>query len=305
MRRFDAVVLSAALAACDTPPPPMEMPPPVEDGGPTGLLALPEEGVQIATEPYDLEPSGEDIRCFYRNLKNTDPMHVVRFRTGKLPGLHHFNVYLSDLEKNDGWGRCPTGDEFFHGARPIVDGSGSTVDYQFPDGLALELHENALIIMEVHFLNPTRDPKPQQFVLNLHSETGGHELVDIYGYTNFDIHLPPHETTNVSKDCIMRDRVRMLTMSTHFHARGIRATGELIRNGTTEPELLYETTNWAEPTVLKFEEPLFVGEGDTIRFTCTYKNDDDFEVEWGVDAKDEMCFLFGYYYPKVGLIPCF
>ncbi|MCK6547330.1 hypothetical protein L6R52_15875 [Myxococcota bacterium] len=299
-----ALAACAVLAACgageSTEPSTTEP----ADLGPTGLLALPSRGVQLATDPVELAPGGEETYCFNLNLDNDEALDVVRFQTARLPGLHHFNVFASTLERDDGWGRCPNNEELFTDARPIVDGSGNQVDYAFPEGLALRLEPRTLIIAQVHFLNAQAKAAMMQFVLNLHTEEPPHTLVDIYGFTTFDIALPPRRITDVVKECPVHDRIRMLTMSTHVHARAIRVTAEVERT-TGEIEPVYETDSWADPALLRFAEPILVGGGDVVRFTCTYDNRDDFTVRYGADAADEMCFLFGYYYPKVGLIPCF
>lgn len=302
-RSASQLALALALAACGATDaePPTELP---SDGGPTGLLALPTQGMQLATPPVDFEPGREDTLCFNLNLNNAEALDVVRFQTARLPGLHHFNIFAATIEREDGWGRCPDNEELFVGARPIVDGSGNQVDYAFPEGLALRLEPRTLIVAQVHFINARATKAAQQFVLNLHTDEGEHTLVDIFGFTTFDIALPPRRVTDVTKECAVHDRIRMLTMSAHVHARAIRVTAEVERTtGGVEP--MYETDDWADPTILRFHEPRLVGDGDVVRFTCTYDNQDDFTVRYGADAADEMCFLFGYYYPKVGLIPCF
>jgi hypothetical protein len=308
--RMCAVIgsLLFVVAACgrkSSPPPPAPMKP--VDLGPTGLLGLPDHGIQLATDPFDLDPGQETTRCWNVNLKNASPLEVERFQTAERHGLHHFNVFAATLTRDDGFGACPDTMEFFVGARPIVDGSGSSVDYPFPDGLALEIAPNTLVMMQLHFINSTQEKATMQFVLNLQTAPDGatREPVDIYGFTTFDITLPPHQVTTVTKDCTMQDHIRMLTMSSHFHARGIQSTAEIVHPGM-DPIPVYQTSSWSEPAVVNFDQQgMFVGVGDIVRFHCTYDNEGDTTVYYGVSAKDEMCFLFGYYYPKVGLIPCF
>lgn len=290
-------------AACGAPAEEAEAP---VDLGPTGLLALPEHGMQLPSEPYDLDSGKERTRCYYVNLNNEAPLDVVRFETAQRPGQHHFNIFASDLEFEDGWQRCPNNEELFVGARPIVDGSASAVSYGFPPGMAYRLKENTVLVFQLHSINTTPAPLSQQFVLNLHvAEAPARTLVDIYGFTNFGIEIPPNSEKTETKDCPIYDSIGLLTMSSHFHQRGKRATAELLRKDASAPKLLYENTSWDDPTVTQFEDAIRVGEGDTIRFSCHYQNDDPVEVRYGPSATDEMCFVFGYYFPKVGLIPCF
>jgi hypothetical protein len=278
----------------------------MEDLGPTGLLGLPENGIQIASEPYELGPGEERTRCFYQNVVNAEPIDVVRFKTAQRRGQHHFNIFASDLDKPDGFGRCPTNEELFIGARPIVDGSGSSVDYAFPKDMALRLEENVLLIFQLHSINTTPEPLMQQFVLNLHlSPAPAKTLVDIYGFTNFAIEIPPHSTKIETKDCVLYDRIGLLSMSSHFHQRGTLATADYIAKDGDRSQRLYENVSWDDPDVVFFEDAIRIEPGDTIRFACHYDNSEEVTVTYGPSVQDEMCFVFGYYFPKVGLIPCF
>jgi hypothetical protein len=270
------------------------------------LLAPPEHGLQLTSEPYELTPGEERTRCYYLNLANAEPLQVTRFQTQQLAGQHHFNIFASDLDKPDGWGPCPTNEELFVGARPIVDAAAAEVDYRFPDHMALELEPNTLVIFQLHSINVADAPRTQQFWLNLHlAETPAQVLVDIYGFTNFGIDIPPLSTKIESKDCVLYDQVGLLSMSSHFHQRGTLATADFISADGRTSERLYENTKWDDPQVLFFEKSVRITPGDTIRFACHYENRDDVAVRYGPSVQDEMCFVFGYYFPKVGLIPCF
>ncbi len=270
-----------------------------------GLLEPPAHGLQVTSEPFVLEPGQETTRCFHVNLGNAEQLDVVRFETNQRPGQHHFNIFMSDLEREDGFGPCPDEFELFVGARPIVDGSSGAVDYAFPDGMAFPLPKDTLIIMQLHWINVTDQPAEQQFALNLHTAEGPVATeVDLYGFTTLEITLPPNERTTIQKDCVMRDNIGLLSMSSHFHQRGVLATTAVMRDGAPADQV-YSNERWDDPDVEFFERPIAIKNGDVIRFACTYENRDDFTVEYGPSASDEMCFVFGYYFPKKGLIPCF
>jgi hypothetical protein len=266
----------------------------------------PAHGLQIASEPYELEAGEEITRCFYQNLDNTEALDVERFETSQLLGLHHFNVFVSDLDKPNGYAPCPTYEELFVGARPIVDGSAGAVDYAFPSSMALRLEPKSLLIFQLHSINTTDGPLTQQFLLNVHTKVEpAPTLVDIYGFTNFGIEIPPKSTKVESKDCVLYDAVGLISMSSHFHQRGTLATVDFVSKDGSRVERIYENESWDDPQVLFFDRSLRIDPGDTIRFACHYDNPDDVTVEYGPSGQDEMCFVFGYYFPKVGLIPCF
>jgi hypothetical protein len=300
--------LFSFLAACGPRDPvvPVAMEPlpePVRDN-PTGLLPVPAKGLQLPTDRYELAPAEEDTSCWHVNLRNTEPIDVVRIETAHLGALHHFNIFASTLEKEDGWGRCPDNIELFVGARPMLDGSGADVDYRFPEKIAVRLEPNALLIYQIHALNAGSSPRAQQFVINLHTEEAEHTLADIYGFTHLGLELPPMQRSTFTKDCNVEQEMFFLTMTAHFHARGTEATGEIIRQGQA-PISLYRTERWDNPDVLRFDPPVHADPGDVVRIACSYDNKDNHVVRYGPDANDEMCFVFGYYFPKVGLVPCF
>jgi hypothetical protein len=45
-------------------------------------------------------------------------------------------------------------------------------------------------------------------------------------------------------------------------------------------------------------------ESASFSFSCTWFNPDDHEVTYGGSANDEMCFVFGYYYPAESFPVC-
>lgn len=283
----------------------MNADPGAETPNPTGLLPEPAQGQQLVIPLHDVPAASERTRCYHINLHNPAPIDVVKIETATMVGLHHFNVFVSTLTREDGWGPCPGSLDLFGGARPIVDGSSAGVSYPFPPGVAFRIEPETLLIFQLHELNVATTAKPQSFVLNLHTDgAADHVLADIYGFTNLDLHLPPKQRTVQSKDCNIDNQMIVLSMSTHFHARGIEADSVIVRKGDTAETPLYRTQRWDNPEVLQFSPTVVFDVGDVVRFRCTYQNDDDFEVTYGGSATDEMCFLFGYYYPKVGLIPC-
>jgi hypothetical protein len=270
------------------------------------LLAPPAHGLQLASEPFELAPGDEITRCFYVNLANEAPIDVERFETAQLRGQHHFNIFVSDLDKPDGYGACPTNEELFVGARPILDGSASSVDYAFPGDMALRLERHSLLIFQLHSINFTERALSQQFQLNLHTKIApAQTLVDIYGFTNFGIEIPPNSSKVETKDCVLYDQIGLLSISSHFHQRGKLATADFVSKDGSRIERIYENERWDDPKVLFFDEALRIDPGDTIRFACHYDNEEDVTVTYGPSVQDEMCFVFGYYFPKVGLIPCF
>jgi hypothetical protein len=274
----------------------------------TGLLKAPEHGVQISPPPFTLDPGQETSSCYTQHLKNASPIHVIRLEAALGAGFHHFTVYQTDESTSsfgEGFASCPDELAILLTKQPILGGTRASVDYSFPDGLALELPANAVITIRLHFLNATTQKQTAEMAVNFYEppDAGPKELVGGYGLTTFEINLPPHQQTTITKDCTMHDRMRLLTMSSHFHGFGIGARAQLTHAGEA-PITLYESTGSGAARIVAFDRPPLVLEGDVIHFECTYDNEQDVPVHFGLTAKDEMCFVFGYYYHDTGPVAC-
>lgn len=65
-------------------------------------------------------------------------------------------------------------------------------------------------------------------------------------------------------------------------------------------EPAYESRSWADPPLVRFDEPLHVEDPTGLRLTCEWRNTTDGWVAFGLRATDEMCFGFGWYTPARG-----
>ncbi len=66
-------------------------------------------------------------------------------------------------------------------------------------------------------------------------------------------------------------------------------------------ELLVDRNPLISPPITAFDPPLEFDSGEGLRWTCTYENPTTNAVAFGLSAEDEMCFLWGYYYPGPGI----
>ena len=105
----------------------------------------------------------------------------------------------------------------------------------------------------------------------------------------------------------------------HFHENGTRFTVWHEPAGQ-DPVKIYETHNWEDPGNGAFtdsiENPplddLALGDwgatsgylqlkaGDFVNFQCEFNNPTDTPVATGDTGKDQMCNVFGFYFPTAG-----
>jgi hypothetical protein len=151
---------------------------------------------------------------------------------------------------------------------------------------------------------------------------------DLVGFYNIGIALPPlaRSTTSRQRCELPKDvagntqAVYLNVLTGHAHQRLQRLSVWREELDGTE-ELVYETRDWREPGNALFRDrvqnpplPIATGEarwgaksgyleihpGQAISFECEYQNDLAQVVTIGETSKDEMCNVFGDYFPSVG-----
>ena len=90
----------------------------------------------------------------------------------------------------------------------------------------------------------------------------------------------------------------------HMHEIGDAYTHTLERmDGTTES--IIDLSGWSFDLQFFYEYDVEVKAGDTLKLTCKYVNDQDFDVRAGQGTTDEMCFNFMYVTPATASLDCF
>jgi hypothetical protein len=111
--------------------------------------------------------------------------------------------------------------------------------------------------------------------------------------------------------------MKLLQVTGHMHSRGQHFEAAVIPGGDAGSaaddasaidaaavgdagaRLLYSSDTWNEPGSLDLTPALQIGGGDIIRYYCTFENDTDAAFVYGQSAAtNEMCNLFGVYYPS-------
>ena len=135
------------------------------------------------------------------------------------------------------------------------------------------------------------------------------------------INVPPMSTgtsTPISKCRAPTDRYLGLVTG-HFHENGTRVT---VWHEPQDGEVrkIYETFNWEDPGNAVYSsrtdnpsmDALSAGEwgaesgyihvkaGDVVSFQCEFDNPTDTTVAFGDTGVDQMCNIFGFYYPTDG-----
>ncbi len=269
--------------------------------------------LQMRMGKFTIPPAREREVCEYRQLPNKKPMDVQEFEIRMSPGSHHFVLwaYFGGLGPKD----FPAGIK----DSPGCTGIGPGTDYHranltgmgqpngkvsFPQGYALRLEPHQSLLLNSHYINSSAtEPLTPQVVFNLvraRKSTVKHHLQTLT-LGDYQIPIPAHSTTSHTGEWHAPFDLTVEQLSSHQHKRGIGLSANLIVDGEDRGEIFRNLNDWQEPTIKWFDDrlgqpPIHLKQGDGFRFTCSWQNNDDKDVRFGVTTDDEMCFLTGYYY---------
>ena len=184
-----------------------------------------------------------------------------------------------------------------------------SMDFHFPEGVALRFPNEYGFDMNTHYLNYTDTPLTGEIYTNLYfSEPEEIEHVaEILMLNNQNFSLPPNEISTVERIysfAQIRDshgfsedvnEINIFQLFTHAHQHMIRFDVEIgYPNGTID--LVYTALDWEHPPILQLNEHIPLTYGMGIRLIATYDNWTDDYLQFGLLSTDEMMILFGYIY---------
>lgn len=273
-------------------------------------------------EPYLLEPGGEDVVCF--NDRAEDGGFFFSEQHNRMrSGSHHMLIGLHDAEGRE---EGPTSACEAFGSLGTLPGSQTPrADYGMHDvapedkGLARQFPEGAMATFQLHYVNTTEHPVMREAWINLIKRdasevTGQLNTVFLVGDLGINIAPQTREVTPLTFTPALEEATRISSLNGHSHAHNERFTVWKNR-GTAKEELLYESYNWEEPMVVKYntvdQNPLpdpqaltdggasgtlLVEPGDTLDWECEVNNTLDTNIRFANEAYTaEMCLLAGAY----------
>jgi len=288
------------------------------------ILEEPEFGLQLHMGPFEVPPSGDMELLSYVNPGYTEDVFINRVKISMRPGSHHFILYTFTNEIPSYF--IPEEGDI----RPFYDDNGEAIygnllamqfhkfvtgtqwpsmDYHFPEGVALRFPHEYGFDMNTHYLNYTNEPLIGEIYTNLYfSEPSEIEHVaEILMLNNQNFSLPPNEITSVQRTYMfsqIRDlhnipnninEIKVFQLFSHAHQHMTRFDTEVeYTDGTSE--LVYTALDWEHPPILQLQDPLILTPGMGLRITATYDNWTDDELQFGLLSTDEMMILFGYFY---------
>jgi hypothetical protein len=266
-----------------------EPPPPGADGGAPAPHAP--FVATLVLEPFEMQPGEEIFKC--QNFPNPFGSNVVVLSTESFmtAGSHHLFVF----QRAD------------HGPGELEDCSGlefganlhlaqkSQQRTTYPPGIGRLFTSTEGLRLQVHYLNTSSRVIRPEVAVTVRADTL--ENVPVWAsqifINTFGIHVPPRSSGEAQNSCGIPKDVQLISAASHMHKRGVYFTARGDRD-----QLLYETTEWAEPEPWTFDPPRTLRAGSKIEIRCEYENESDRTLTFGQSADtNEMCIFTGLYYP--------
>lgn len=288
------------------------------------MLSQPSSGMQIQLPQFSIVPRFE--REINYAVQSSKEILITKFDIVQRDRSHHFILYKYPQD-----GIKPPINVF----RDLYDTKGvvnekSTVEIQdriyvmgsqlknetieFPPGMAMRLPANSVLDLNSHYTNGLRDTIRGEAVINLHSTTPDKVTTYIQSLQlgRYDFVLSPKRETVVETTFIVgaptplfvaqdtfeeggKQEVNIIALTSHNHRLGKRFIIQIV-GGARNGEVVFSSTNWLNPPLIKFNTPIKLKRGEGLKSIVTYFNDTDKDVRYGVLSSDEMDFIFGYYY---------
>jgi Copper type II ascorbate-dependent monooxygenase, C-terminal domain len=191
-----------------------------------------------------------------------------------------------------------------------------------PDyGLGQRIKAHTPVRLDMHYINSTSEPllKEGWVYLEYVDQSEILNLVDMITFFQGAINVPPHGTSETAKGACPVPNTRYVGLVTgHFHQNGTRFS-VWRRDKAGLDTLIYETYDWEDPGNLWYRDKqqnpvpdpntlshggwsgfLKVEPGEQIVYQCAFANPTDQTITLGELGGDQMCNVFGMYYPSDG-----
>ena len=261
--------------------------------------------LKLSIVARSVPPDGQEHVCVVVELPNAEPVWVNRVDAVLSGGSHHLIVDRKPADEplhGDPEVCAPT---MASDASRLIIAQQAKTEVKLPAGVAFKLEAHQRMFMQLHYFNPTDEAHDIRGDVEL-------SLVDAAAATPIEaktvftgstsINIPAHSDTEVTafvKPHASSGMRHLFAVTSHTHRLGVKSTIERVASASAASvKPLHESTNWSEPPLTFFDPPLRFDGSDGLRLICRYRNETDQAVHFGVEAQDEMCFMWLYYYDE-------
>ena len=281
--------LFVALMGCqseDVPPEP-------------GLLEPPPEGEGFQLEMTGHAPAFTEVwHCEVYDVPTNLISYVNWIEFTQNEGTHHMTLSVPNLgttiDIENGSYDCKDIYESTMGAWTMIYGNQGTAEGEMhlPDGVAASLPPNMKMLHEVHYVNASSESVDLYSRVNAWTIPEGQVEEGIWGGSVRDenIFIPPQSEHTEWSRCVFNRDVEILFLASHTHEKGVLFEIAPF-DGEQVGDVFYTNDDWHDPKIVQYEETIVVPAGEGFHWSCTWENDTDEEITYGLNATDEMCNL--------------
>jgi Copper type II ascorbate-dependent monooxygenase, C-terminal domain len=270
-------------------------------------LAAPRAGFRLKTRGAMIPNGGDTEICEVAQLPGTPDQEYIIGTVELANGRSSHHLIVSVAEPGTAAERkldsLPVGTqtpcvsseiEFGQGAISVAGSQTPLNKYSLPAGVGMRLRGGQRIVFDYHYFNFTGAPVKAESAAAFHT-LGASEVKNIstgFAFTNMTIDTPPMDEETFTASCRFKHDVMLQTLARHTHTKGTDFT-VWFEGGAQHGQQIWQSLDWEHDQLFNFPAPILVKAGEGFKFACSFRNDGNAPLRFGIAAKDEMCILSG------------
>jgi hypothetical protein len=287
---------------------------PTGQGGQAGSSepAAPLPAATLAITIPRVAPGAEDTQCVQVRLPSTVQLNVIKLHNRLTAGSHH--LIVTALNDANAMEHGPKPCQGFGGAvsgAPLAITQAHDDVVQLPEGIGYQLKAGHVMHLEMHFINTGESTLDVTGTVEFYAAAPG-AIVQQAGVLlvgTADFVIPAHGTLETPTKYLAlpagMDDVKFYAITGHTHRFGTKVNVASATPPMTKVADLYapQAFNWESPEMKHFTPHVTIPKGGGFMLQCAWNNMSNVDIRWGESANTEMCFFWGYYYPKKDVFP--
>ncbi len=271
-------------------------------------LDPPENGFQIEI-PGSMIESGDDIEwCEVVELpgRPTDVYYVNSIEAAMTGYGHYLRVSAmlpgSETEANAAVGDrvlCQrAGEVFGEELTDVINTQHLYDEVRFPEGVGKVFWGGQKVVIDHHYYNDSEEAVPAKVKINFHLAAAEEirTIAHTAAFENLTIYTPPNGESSHLGECSVTRGILVSGLARQTNRWGTSFT-VWFSGGRRDGERIWTSTQWDRDTRYEFPDgPVALEPGEGFRFQCDYRNPMDEELQFGVNATDEVCVLHPTYW---------
>jgi hypothetical protein len=275
----------------------------------------------VTTGQYMVAGGSETVMCSTIRLPTSVDVDVTTIEATLTLGGHHLIMYkVTDTTEAPTPTPCDSVTNITSSI-PLIIAQDTDSLLNLPAGVAYHFAAGQMVRLEVHYLNASPNPLNVEGRVTMTPAVAGptYQQADIMfcgSVTQLSATGIPANTASMSlnpgffagNSSIDFTKINVFGLTTHQHWTGKEAVISKSTSASVPGTMLYDNTTWNAAPLKVFDDSSMITfqQGEGIRWQCTYDTLDASPpptgtVKFGETArKNEMCFLWAYYYPSAG-----